>query len=105
MKTSAKFCKNCGKIMWDVGHNRCFCDSCKKQKDNARRKENRKQAREKRTVSVHPATKPISQCVREAESLRLTYGQYVARGLDKEEYYGRSRVRKGTCQDVPHDDS
>jgi hypothetical protein len=28
--------------------------------------------------------KPIEQCVREADALGLTYGQYVARGLDKE---------------------
>ena len=28
--------------------------------------------------------KPIEQCVREAAALGLTYGQYVARGLDKE---------------------
>lgn len=28
--------------------------------------------------------KPIEQCTREAAALGLTYGQYVARGLDKE---------------------
>lgn len=28
--------------------------------------------------------KPIEQCTREADAIGLTYGQYVARGLDKE---------------------
>ena len=39
-------------------------------------------------ASLHPTPKktikPIEQCVREADALGLTYGQYVARGLDKE---------------------
>lgn len=38
--------------------------------------------------AAHPnpkkTIKPIEQCVREAAALGLTYGQYVARGLDKE---------------------
>ena len=38
--------------------------------------------------AAHPCLKktikPIEQCVREAAALGLTYGQYVARGLDKE---------------------
>lgn len=38
--------------------------------------------------AAHPALKktikPIEQCTREADALGLTYGQYVARGMDKE---------------------
>lgn len=38
--------------------------------------------------AAHPCLKktikPIEQCVREAAALGLTYGRYVARGLDKE---------------------
>lgn len=38
--------------------------------------------------AAHPCLKktikPIEQCAREADALGLTYGQYVARGLDKE---------------------
>lgn len=38
--------------------------------------------------AAHPCLKktikPIEQCVREADALCLTYGQYVASGLDKE---------------------
>lgn len=38
--------------------------------------------------AAHPnpkkTIKPIEQCTREAAALGLTYGQYVARGLDKE---------------------
>ena len=38
--------------------------------------------------AAHPCLKktikPIEQCTREAAALGLTYGQYVARGLDKE---------------------
>ena len=38
--------------------------------------------------AAHPCLKktikPIEQCVREADAMGLTYGQYVARGLDKE---------------------
>lgn len=39
-------------------------------------------------TAAHPCLKktikPIEQCTREAAALGLTYGQYVARGLDKE---------------------
>lgn len=26
--TTTKFCKTCGKIMWDVQPTKCYCDSC-----------------------------------------------------------------------------
>lgn len=72
--TTTKFCKTCGKIMWDV-------QPTKRRRDAGVLKKGKKPA-------AHPALKktikPIEQCVREAYALGLTYGQYVARGLDKE---------------------
>lgn len=71
--TKTKFCKTCGKIMWDVQPTKRYCDAC---------------IRKRNIKSAHPnpkkTIKPIEQCTREAAAMGLTYGQYVARGLDKE---------------------
>lgn len=66
--------------MWDVQPTKRYCDSCIR-RDAGVLKKGKKPA-------AHPCLKktikPIEQCTREAAALGLTYGQYVARGLDKE---------------------
>lgn len=51
---------------------------------NERDRERKQRKRIKDSALLHGLVKPIDQCAREADALGLTYGQYVARGLDKE---------------------
>lgn len=94
--TTTKFCKTCGKIMWYVQPTKRYCDSCIRKRNiksaqasYQRRKEaGQTKKKKKKKPAAHPCLKktikPIDQCTREAAALGLTYGQYVARGLDKE---------------------
>jgi hypothetical protein len=90
--------------MVNVNRQTQFCEDCRKAKSNAaaraayhknrekvlKRRRERCIAKnvEKTKKTVVPKEikriKPIEQCTREADALGLTYGQYVARGLDKE---------------------
>lgn len=85
MKNTTKFCKDCGKIMWDVDPRLKLCDTCRKGHRAALNKRDRKEwvrpkAEPKRGLRSY---KSIEQCVREADALGISYGQYVARGLDQ----------------------
>ncbi len=95
--TVTKKCQRCGNVMVNVQPCKRFCDACIKEK--ARRKDIERRARkkaEKQGVSamqakrpakrapLKPLVKSIKQCVREADALEISYGQYVQRGLDKE---------------------
>lgn len=92
--TTTKFCKTCGKIMWDVQPTKRYCDACIRKRNiksaqasYQRRKETGQTKKKKKKKPAAPAVKSIKsieQCTREADALGLTYGQYVARGLDKE---------------------
>lgn len=86
MKTTTKFCKDCGKIMWDVSPYVKLCDACRKRhKEAALNKRYRKElvrpkAEPKRGLHSY---KSIEQCAREATALGISYGVYVGRGLDR----------------------
>lgn len=91
MKLVTKFCKHCGKIMRDVTPQKRVCDTCLAHKrradDNARYQQKKSVKKEQQRKAELPAlksTKSIEQCTREAAARGLTYGQYVARGMDKE---------------------
>lgn len=81
MKTVTRFCKGCGKIMYDVDPRRKLCDRCQtlppQERINAP-----KSTRTKPKVRPRKA-KSLAGCVREANALGISYGQYVARGLDR----------------------
>ena len=97
--TVSKFCKKCGKMMWDVQPCKRFCDAYIKEKAREKAKLNyeRKKAQKQGIISakqaqmsdkeprLKPRIKSIPQCVREAAALGISYGQYVQRGYDKEE--------------------
>lgn len=103
-RTVTKPCQCCGNIMVNVNRQTLFCEDCRRIKSNAaaraayhknrekvlkRRRERRiaKNAEKPKKIVVPKGIKrikPIEQCTREADALGLTYGQYVARGLDKE---------------------
>ena len=85
MKTTTKFCKDCGKIMWDASPYVKLCDDCRKRHSAALNKRDRKEcvrpkAEPKRGLR---SCKSIEQCVREATALGVSYGVYVGRGLDR----------------------
>ena len=92
--TTTKFCKTCGKIMWDVQPTKRYCDSCihkrniKSAQASYQRRRDAGVLKKSKKPATHPCLKktikPIEQCVREAAALGLTYGQYGACGLDKE---------------------
>lgn len=73
-----KFCKGCGKIMWDVSPQRRLCDSCREKAPEERGKPAKKKAPKKR---IKPMT--IAEVVREAEKRGMSYGKFVFLGLDK----------------------
>lgn len=85
MKTTTKFCKDCGKIMWDASQYVKLCDDCRKRHRAALNKRDRKEwvrpkSEPKRGLRSY---KSIEQCVREATALGVSYGVYVGRGLDR----------------------
>lgn len=98
--TVSKFCKKCGKMMWDVQPCKRFCDACIKEKAREKAKLNyeKKKAQKQGIISakqakmpdkeprIKPLIKSINQCVREAAALGISYGQYVQRGYDKEAF-------------------
>ena len=85
MKLVTKFCKDCGKIMWDVPPSKRYCDTCSEKKKQAKRKAQRRDFKKPTQRKKYTAErfKPIGQCVREAEKLHMSYGKYVSLGLDK----------------------
>lgn len=73
-----KFCKGCGKIMWDVDPRRKLCDACREIPADQRGKP--KPQKKRKMIKF----KSMDRCVKEAKALHISYGQYVARGLDRE---------------------
>ena len=83
-------CEICGKLMIHVDSRRRTCPKCN------RELRDKKKGRPKGTAHTVGETeekqkapplkrrvKPITQCVREAEALGISYGRYVQRGYDK----------------------
>ena len=93
-----KPCQCCGSIMVNVNRQTRFCEDCRRAKSNAaaraayhknrervlKRRRERRIAKNAEKPKEIKRIKPLEQCTREADALGLTYGQYVARGLDKE---------------------
>lgn len=96
--TVSKFCEKCGKMMWDVQPCKQFCDTCIKEKARQKAKQNYEKKKAQQGVisamqakkpdkkaALKPRIKSIEQCVREAKARDISYGEYVQRGLDKED--------------------
>lgn len=81
MKTVTKFCKGCGKIMRDVSPWLRLCDTCRGTPPAQRGKPKPAKVSKPKLI----VRKGISQCVREAAILGITYGTYVSRGYDRKE--------------------
>lgn len=88
-----KPCERCGQMMHNVGNSRKYCDDCallvKREKSRAARK---RYIAKHHTAHPKGATfKDIHTCVREAEPLGMSYGNYVAAGLDQAAWDGHGR--------------
>lgn len=80
-----KPCERCGQMMHNVGNARKYCDECavlvKREQCSAARK--RYIDRHRAANQKNKPLKDIRTCVREAEALGMSYGNYVAAGLDQ----------------------
>lgn len=83
MSKATKPCVKCGKLMYWVESRTKVCPACKKKKQAKIREQ---QSALKPTAHKREIPKPqksLAQCIREAERLNLTYGEYVRQGYDK----------------------
>lgn len=89
MKIITKLCRDCGNPMENTDPRRVLCESCRKKKLEEKKEAVRSLAAEdssrRAAAPRHKGApyKSIGQCVREAAALGISYGQYVARGLDR----------------------
>lgn len=86
---AVKLCRDCGRPIKNATNLRLVCDDCHRKKEDARRDsvrslENEDAARRAaEQVKKKKPFKSLAQCVSEAAALGISYGQYVARGLDQ----------------------
>lgn len=89
MKTITKLCRDCGNPIESTDPRRVICESCRKKKLEEKKDAVRSLAvedssrRASRPRAKSQPYKSIEQCVREAKALGISYGQFVARGLDR----------------------
>lgn len=94
---AVKLCRDCGRHIKNATNFRVVCDDCLRKKEDARRDSVRSLENEdaaRRAAEQGKKKKPfksLEQCVREAAAMGISYGQYVARGLDQPK-------RKDGCQ-------
>lgn len=93
MSYTTRNCDICGKLMIHVDSRRRICRECSKEKRDKEKAgaigtaHTVSETAGKREQAIPPLkrrVKPVAQCVREAEALGISYGQYVQRGYDKE---------------------
>lgn len=79
----------CGNLMHNVSPRQLLCEECRKKiltEKQAAVKSLRQEDAARRARHPRPKNHPfksIEQCVRESDALGISYGQYVARGLDQ----------------------
>lgn len=90
MSYTTRPCENCGNLMIHVDSRRHICQKCNRElrdKENGIPKDTAhtvgETAEKQKTLPLKRRVKPITQCVREAEALGISYGRYVQRGYDK----------------------
>lgn len=91
MSYTTRPCGICGKLMIHVDSRRRICPKCNRELRNKKTGRPKGTAhtigetakQEQATPPLKRRVKPITQCVREAEALGISYGRYVQRGYDK----------------------
>lgn len=88
--TIKKLCRDCGAPLPDTNPRTQLCETCRKKKSEEEKNSMRSLAAEdaarraaRMRTRARQRCKSIAQCVREAAALGISYGQYVARGLDQ----------------------
>ena len=83
-------CQRCGMVIPGASPWRKYCDSCgrelKREAKARKREADRVKAAAAEPVARNPKTpvRSLTWCVREANKLGISYGNFVAMGLDKE---------------------
>lgn len=92
MSYTTRNCEICGNPMIHVDSRRRICPKCNRELRNKKKGRPKGTAhtvgetagkQEQATPPLKRRVKPIPQCVREADALGISYGQYVQRGYDK----------------------
>lgn len=82
-------CQRCGMIIPGASPWRKYCDSCgrelKREAKARKREADRAKAAAAEPVARNPKApvRSLAWCVREADELGISYGNFVARGLDR----------------------
>lgn len=94
-----KPCERCGQMMHNVGSARKYCDDCAllARRDNAER------FRRCHRPGKSGPGKDVRTCVREADALGMSYGRYVAAGLDQVAWEGQRQTRPRTGSPIQMD--
>ena len=91
MALVTKKCAQCGEEMHNVYHSKRYCPRCMKERANEisrayyEKHKNDKPKPERPKRRKIYKKKSLSRCALEAYMLNMSYGNYVAQGLDKEE--------------------
>ena len=90
MSYTTRNCDICGKLMIHVDSRRHICRECSKEQRDEEKASTKgtahivgKTAKKAKDPPLKRRVKPITQCVREAQALGISYGRYVQRGYDK----------------------
>ncbi len=92
MSYTTRNCDICGKLMIHVDSRRRICRECSKEQRDKEKASvigtahtigETADKQEQANPPPKRRIKPIPQCVREADALGISYGQYVQRGYDK----------------------
>ena len=90
MSYTTRNCENCGKLMIHVDSRRRICRECSKEQRDKEKASTKgtahtvgETAGKQENLPPKRRIKPLTQCVREADALGISYGQYVQRGYDK----------------------
>lgn len=90
MSYTTRPCEICGKLMIHVDSRRRTCPKCNRELRNKKTGIPKgtahtvgETATKQETTPLKRRVKTITQCVREAEQMGISYGRYVQRGYDK----------------------
>lgn len=86
---AVKLCRDCGRPIKNGSSRRVVCDDCLREKETLRQEEVRslakkeKAPRDSKKGKRKKPFKSLDKCAQEDAALGISYGRYVARGLDQ----------------------
>jgi len=82
-RLTTTICVRCGRILYDVPVATQYCRDCYEMVKREQRRRDKQKQRYKQQYLAPAKVKTLDQCAKEAAELGLSYGEYIARGLDK----------------------